>query len=122
MAIIIQNIDKNLREKGEHLYELRINNQVICEFAHYRENGLSVCLIKAASAARSASSIKSERFDNPHPLADMICQQARTGQPVWYKDKKTGRSGLCETNGVGQHPFVMPDYFDYSFTPFEEEV
>lgn len=22
---------------------------------------------------------------NPHPLADMICQQARTGQPVWIK-------------------------------------
>jgi len=22
---------------------------------------------------------------NPHPLAEMICQQARTGQPVWIK-------------------------------------
>lgn len=22
---------------------------------------------------------------NPHPNADMICQQARTGQPVWIK-------------------------------------
>ena len=63
MAIIIQNIDKNPREKGEHLYRLRINNQVICEFKHNREDSLSQCLMKAAAAANVASFIKSERFE-----------------------------------------------------------
>ena len=27
---------------------------------------------------------------NPHPLADMICQQAMTGLPVWIKQKHNG--------------------------------
>lgn len=63
MAIIIQNIDKNLREKGEHLYQLRINNQVICEFSHNREDTLAQCLMRAAEAANSVSVIKSERFE-----------------------------------------------------------
>lgn len=58
VAIIIQNIDKNLREKGEHLYRLRINNQVICEFKHNREDSLSQCLMKAAAAAIAQSAIR----------------------------------------------------------------
>lgn len=54
MAIIIQNIDKNPRKTGEHLYQLRINNQVICEFTHNREDDLYRCLIKAAAAVNWA--------------------------------------------------------------------
>lgn len=56
--IIIKNIDKNPREKGEHLYQLRINNRVICEFTHYREDSLFQCLMKAAVAANTVAFIK----------------------------------------------------------------
>ena len=54
---------------------------------------------------------------NPHPLADMICQQARTGQPVWWKYKTRTEVYQCAGN---------PDWDDvnceYSFTEFKEEV
>lgn len=67
----------------------------------------------------------------PHPLADMICQQAQTGQPVWIKVEpgvgvylQPSRYKTTESRGV----FVTnkPDWFmpgaEYRFTPFEEEV
>ena len=60
MAIIIQNIDKNLRETGEHLYQLRINNHVICEFTHNREDTLAQCLMRAEEAAANASAREGE--------------------------------------------------------------
>lgn len=55
----------------------------------------------------------------PHPYADMICQWARTGQPVWVKEGKSHvRPFIYETN--------TPDWnipgAEYSFTPLEEEV
>ena len=56
---------------------------------------------------------------NPHPLADMICQQARTGQPVWWRAIDGGGTGLCHKHFP---PFAHPDTFEYSFTEFKEEV
>lgn len=50
MAIIIQNIDENIRGQGVHKYQLRITRDVICEFTHLREEGLAQCLRKAAKA------------------------------------------------------------------------
>lgn len=54
---------------------------------------------------------------NPHPLADMICQQARTGQPVWWKYKTRQEVYPC---------LGSPDWDDvnceYSFTEFKEGV
>lgn len=61
MAIIIQNIDKNPREKGEHLYELRINSRIICRFKHNREDSLSQCLTNAAAAVDDISKTSEER-------------------------------------------------------------
>jgi len=68
---------------------------------------------------------------NPHPLADMICQQARTGQPVWVKVPN-------DTFGMGRWTFqkhctgvyiymsLAPDWnipnAVYAFTEFKEEV
>ena len=57
----------------------------------------------------------------PNPLADMICQQARTGQPVWvryeYRDATWPDVETFVTN--------TPDWYiptaEYSFTPFKEE-
>jgi len=56
---------------------------------------------------------------NPHPYADMICQWARTGQPVWVKEGKNhARPFIYETN--------TPDWnipgAEYSFTEFKEEL
>ena len=128
MAIIIQNIDKSLREKGKHLYQLRINNQVICEFTHNREDSLSQCLMKAAAAARSASFIKSKRFKDcsPHPYVDMICQWAHTGQPVWVRFAIIIHEDGLTTRRVVTDETNFPNWnipgAEYSFTPFEDEV
>jgi len=55
--------------------------------------------------------------DNPHPLADMICQWARTGQPVWFKDKENGKVTGPVTKGIDWDEL---DFYEYSFTPFED--
>jgi len=52
--IAIVNITNSTKPTGIHKYELRINSKVIAEFDHTREDGLEVCLRKAADAARSA--------------------------------------------------------------------
>jgi len=53
----------------------------------------------------------------PHPLADMICQQARTGQPVWI------RFVAQDINKMIGYETTKPDWnipgAQYSFTPFE---
>lgn len=59
---------------------------------------------------------------NPHPLANMICRQAATGQPVYWRNKSNGKCGECSDNGHWWYkPFYATDICDYSFTPFEEE-
>jgi len=52
--IAIVNISKCDSPFGVHEYELRINSQVITRFEHTREDGLIVCLQKAARAAEKA--------------------------------------------------------------------
>lgn len=73
---------------------------------------------------------------NPHPLADMICQQARTGQPVWLRIPGRGRLNnipkfheFVGSNWQSGHSFyktTKPDWYipgaEYCFTPFGEEV
>lgn len=74
-------------------------------------------------------------FCQPHPLADMICQQARTGQPVWLRIKwaipmNTFYAGdwieMSTHNSVTIIKSHFPNWHipgaEYSFTPFEEEV
>lgn len=60
--IAIVNVDKNVRESGEHEYELRINREVICRFTHNREESLSECLLKAAIAAEENAKPKGARL------------------------------------------------------------
>lgn len=52
--IAIVNIDKNIRESGEHEYRLMINKKHITTFKHNREEPLSKCLHKASCAAGKA--------------------------------------------------------------------
>ena len=67
---------------------------------------------------------------DPHPYADMICQWARTGQPVWIRVTK-GTAVQRASFLYGNRKFcyyltTIPDWnilgAEYSFTPFEEEV
>lgn len=53
---------------------------------------------------------------NPHPLADMICQQARTGQPVWIKHENEHRGYVYQCTDTPD--WNIPNV-EYSFTPFE---
>ena len=50
--IAIVNVDPNPRPGGVHLYELRINHEVICAFYHDRDEPLHTCLEKAAAASK----------------------------------------------------------------------
>ena len=66
---------------------------------------------------------------NPHPYADMICQQARAGQPVYIKIPTVAErvDTGARTNMYFRHECTnTPDWnipgAEYSFTPFEEEV
>ena len=54
-----------------------------------------------------------------HPLADMIRQQALTGQPVWARAYGGVGQVLCHEYFP---PFAHPDTFEYAFTEFKEEV
>jgi len=50
-VIEIENIDKNRRMFGPHLYELRFNGRVVARFPHAREDGLTKCLQLVAKEA-----------------------------------------------------------------------
>ena len=52
--IAIVNVDKLNSGFGWRNYELRINEKVIAAFKHRREDGLAICLMKAAKAAELA--------------------------------------------------------------------
>ena len=57
---------------------------------------------------------------NPHPLADMIYQQARTGQPVWVRYEWRDSTGP----NVETYSTTTPDWnlkAEYSFTEFKED-
>ena len=57
MSIIITNVSKHGHLGGTHQYEVRINlGPVIARFEHVREEGLAVCLRRAAEAVERADS------------------------------------------------------------------
>ena len=58
--IVIVNISKNLKPAGEHLYEIRINQEVICQFKHPREQDLARILLRAAVAVANLPERKRE--------------------------------------------------------------
>lgn len=53
----------------------------------------------------------------PHPLADMICQWARTGQPVWIKIPSPHKEDVLHTLCTNNPDWGFPGA-EYSFTPF----
>lgn len=72
----------------------------------------------------------------PHPRADMICQQARTGQPVWVRPNKPYKLSIADyedhpttklmVDSAGVYLITTtPDWdipnAEYSFTPFEDQ-
>lgn len=96
-----------------HGYLYRNNNG-------YESNILTACgsLINLANELND-DSVTEYLICSPHPYADMICQWARTGQPVYWRSITGGGTGLCHENFP---PFMHPVEFEYSFTPFEDEV
>ena len=58
---------------------------------------------------------------NPHPLADMISQQAQTGQPVWVK-VFTSKSLIDDSPLI--YKTTKPNWniagAEYRFTPFKD--
>jgi len=58
MSIIITNDGTNPRSHGDHRYTVHINQQVITQFVHRRQEGLAACLRKAADAVAATEVIK----------------------------------------------------------------
>ena len=50
MSIIITNISEEYKKTGLQEYSLRVNNKELVRFKHRGEDGLNVCLLKAACA------------------------------------------------------------------------
>jgi len=50
--IAIINVSEHPSHTGEQTYELRINERVLARFMHVREQGLALCLFRAACAAQ----------------------------------------------------------------------
>lgn len=60
--IAIINVDSDPRPTGPHTYQVQINTQApLARFTHNREDGLAVCLEKAAEAVRAQEA--SSRID-----------------------------------------------------------
>ena len=62
---------------------------------------------------------------NRHPQADMISQQAQTGQPVWIKITIDCEYGGLPIKDISVQVTTTPDWnipgAEYSFTPFEDK-
>lgn len=51
MSIIIKNVSpSHVKDNEPNEYILRINDRIVAEFEHIRDDGLAVCLRKAAEA------------------------------------------------------------------------
>lgn len=66
MMIAIVNVSKDPKPTGPHPYEVRINHRVIARFTHQREQGLSVCLYRAAFA------VAKEKLDRSTIFSDIL--------------------------------------------------
>jgi hypothetical protein len=58
MSIIIQNITDVPTSVGSNKYQVRINQKVIAEYYHNREDGLAECLRKAATAVEQPDRVE----------------------------------------------------------------
>lgn len=50
MSIIISNISDTYSREGIQKYQVKLNRILLCEFEHLSEDGMAVCLQKAAEA------------------------------------------------------------------------
>lgn len=58
MSIIITNISEHYGESRIQTYSLKINNKEICQFKHYRKDGLADCLYQAYLAVGGKSEVR----------------------------------------------------------------
>lgn len=95
----------------------RIGNSYVGEYIDSRRRLLSGNNLKEVL---TKNKITHYLICNPHPLADMICQQARTGQPVWI------RFVAQDINKMIEYETTKPDWnipgAEYSLTEFKGEV
>ena len=64
--IAIINIDPDLRQTGPHLYEVRINREVVATFVHNREDDLFALFERAAHAVSAIRSPYTNETENDH--------------------------------------------------------
>lgn len=108
---------------AEHGYILRFRNKTDNKIRIPRHSWKSIR--EFHEHCKSVFTVTHYLICNPHPLADMICQQARTGQPVWVRYAKVCHFGqTSEYEICNQIATLTPDWnipgAEYSFTGFKE--
>jgi len=115
----------------EQIAEMKASRDVIIRFKSSYELLRSSCFVDDFNDRLAYGTVTHYLICNPHPYADMICQQARTGQPVWIKisgfspiSMKFDKFFYHITYSV--YVTTTPDWnipnAEYSFTPFEEGI
>jgi len=103
-------------------YILRFSDKVNDRIRRAKEAWLT--LSDFSNHCKKVTNVTNYLICNPHPLADMICQWARTGQPVYIRIDEHRLDG--EWTGYQHYSTNTPDWnipgAEYSFTPFGEEV
>jgi len=88
------------------------------------EEGAASCLVfyddSQLDRLKTDTAIFQYLIAEPHPLADMICQQARTGQPVCVKTPSRRVKNAFDIYKTTKPNWYWTDS-EFSFTPFEEE-
>jgi len=119
--------DEQIKElwNADDGYILRFSDKVNDRIRRAKEAWLT--LSDFSNHCKKVTNVTNYLICNPHPLEDMICQQARTGQPVWVRYAKVCHFGqTSEYEICNQIATLTPDWnipgAEYSFTPFEGEL
>jgi hypothetical protein len=82
-------------------YEVKINSSVICRFRHKREDGLAVCLQKAALAVKAALVLS-----EPNAPADQTATAGQVRRDVRRRCQNCGNATIPRKRGKGMPTII----------------
>ena len=81
---------KKYTGSDEQIAEMKASRDVIIRFKSSYELLRSSCFVDDFNDRLANGTVTAYLICDPHPYADMICQQARTGQEVWVLEPVVG--------------------------------
>lgn len=116
--------DEQIKElwNADDGYILRFSDKVNDRIRRAKEAWLT--LSDFSNHCKKVTNVTNYLICEPNPNADMICQQARTGQPVWIKEHHTNYyDGIIESSEELSYKTDTPNWYldaEYSFTEFKD--